>query len=507
MSMPSAARALLLAACALLVAAAPMALVPEAAAETVGPACLPSGFCASVCVSAGDCGSHVACVAVGSCSGSSFCFATQCWGSTGCVSVGPCSDAAPYCVSATDCGRDIGWEALAVRADPHGAQVQLCLYEYGYPFVPALDRCDGVRAQPAGTGVQTDRCTGNNGYGGTCERTEVQADGSPQARTCTNDYYGFFDEHWWDPHPWSCSTAASADATHACAAGACQQYGRTLCSEPAGCGGNAVCVSQGGVCKANELCVSLGTCAEGAVCVSVGTCSNASKACVSLGECDCRFMFYPSCTTDETTAACVSVGACYQRTERCAPSPIDFCTRGVCVSLTWCRETGVAANPNTGHVQAHACSPRVGSYVCQDPTADLDAADGHATLTECLPLSLVGCAPISFDLPTLTVCYGPVCVGQAGLMGLVLDTDQDGHSTLDEAQANADPTNPDSRPDTDDDCDGKANAAEHDILLAMGIGHPFLTHDGGGVEIDPNTPSGTVTPPSVGFDNEGSSTC
>jgi len=94
-----------------------------------------------------------------------------------------------------------------------------------------------------------------------------------------------------------------------------------------------------------------------------------------------------------------------------------------------------------------------------------------------------------------------------GIVEVVNDTDGDGFSNADELLGHSDPTNPASTPQTDDDCDGKTNAQEADVLAAQGIGHPVVSITGGGVTFDPNTLAASVDPPTVSTYQEGSSSC
>lgn len=92
-------------------------------------------------------------------------------------------------------------------------------------------------------------------------------------------------------------------------------------------------------------------------------------------------------------------------------------------------------------------------------------------------------------------------------LNLLTDTDGDGFSNADEIHGNSDPSDLESTPNTDDDCDGKPNRQEGDVLAAQGIGHPVVTVTGGGVNFDPNTLALDVDPPALGIRQEGSSSC
>lgn len=117
------------------------------------------------------------------------------------------------------------------------------------------------------------------------------------------------------------------------------------------------------------------------------------------------------------------------------------------------------------------------------------------------------CNRVATDPSEGTACVNAICAGSADLVDLATDTDGDGHSTADELAGNSDPSNPASRPWTDDDCDGKYNIHEVDFLSAQGIGHPVVSATGGGVQADPNKPSFQVQPPTIGVDSEGDSAC
>jgi len=94
-----------------------------------------------------------------------------------------------------------------------------------------------------------------------------------------------------------------------------------------------------------------------------------------------------------------------------------------------------------------------------------------------------------------------------GLEQLGTDSDGDGSSNVQELLGHSDPTNPASTPQTDDDCDGQANAQEADFLASQGIGHPVVSITGGGVTFDPNTLDFAIVPPTVSNHQEGSSSC
>jgi hypothetical protein len=117
------------------------------------------------------------------------------------------------------------------------------------------------------------------------------------------------------------------------------------------------------------------------------------------------------------------------------------------------------------------------------------------------------CNRVATDPSEGTACLNAVCAGSADLMDLATDTDNDGYSTLDELLGNSDPTNAASRPWTDDDCDGKPNSSEADLLSAQGIGHPVLSMSHVEVEADPETLAVEFHPPHFSMHQEGSSSC
>lgn len=116
------------------------------------------------------------------------------------------------------------------------------------------------------------------------------------------------------------------------------------------------------------------------------------------------------------------------------------------------------------------------------------------------------------DLENARVCWGSLACASADqavsfARALAFDADGDGVDTPEEATQNADPADRRSRPDTDDDCDGKSNAEERDRLAAAGLAHPTVSMNPGGVRLDPGGSEPVVVDPDVRIAHEPGSSC
>lgn len=429
----------------------------------------------------------------------------------------------------TDC-----WIAAAAITDPPAAAAILCAapacgqavaYVGDWTFANACASTDWARSgydatcaaagvQRSGDTVRVDACQSDwNSYGGhqgTCQAVLVGAStGGVGVATCSapypNPYYG-------EAMAYTCSNVAGANTEYACVAGVCQRYldacvslttcGSTkACVAVAGCSGSTVCVTAGSCsgavacvapmdCSNDTVCVSDTTCSYATVCVSAEDCLRPGTACVAVGDCTCATPYSWSCYYRDPLV-CVSAGACGQEADNDLCLPAMDCWDGACVALEGCSSHGSTyAEPDTDDpgFEAATCYPWPFGTFCYIFTADADSG------TACY-IQGRGATP-----PT-------VCVQASELAATAFDADRDGVSNADEATGYSDPTNPASTPWTDDDCDGRANAAEADFASAQGVAHPVVTVTGGGIVFDPVTFDLAIDPPTVGVHNEGASSC
>lgn len=438
-------------------------LAPEASA---GAVCVSPGTSASctndtVCVSISSCGTTTVCVAASSCGSSTACVSGNVCSSGTCVAVTACGPG----VACTTVGTCTG-DTLCVsgRCDGGGVCVSYGisggLTRCGTACVAALQdaQCGFLAVTPLGTGSGTykvDRAT-INGLVATAlyivAGTDADANPSttnPWVRACA-DYL--------------CSqVGVDVNNIGACVDSICEAAGPTVYGVAGLVTGTAFGVVNLVTGLALGSCVSASTCRGNTICVSTAGCENADTACITLGTCTCNTYYSWYCSYDGryNSDVCVAQGTCEQHGRGTA-----------CVSLTACPSSSTYAVANAGGAAAGAA--------------------GQA---------------VTFDAATLRLCVGSACQDQSTLVRLATDTDGDGYGNADEASGNSDPTNPASTPLTDDDCDGKANSAETDLLSALGVAHPAVAVVGGGVSFDPVTLALSIDPPTVNVVFEGASSC
>jgi hypothetical protein len=109
------------------------------------------------------------------------------------------------------------------------------------------------------------------------------------------------------------------------------------------------------------------------------------------------------------------------------------------------------------------------------------AAEGTSVGTDASGMTLCAvyvCNQVQAYPDEAKACVNDVCRNEGALVAHVTDADNDTVSNLDELQGNSNPTDPDSTPDGNDDCDGKTNSQERDYLAAQGILHPYVDTEG-----------------------------
>lgn len=474
------------------------AFTPEAAAD---PACVSTSSCTgsgyTVCVAVSSCpsGGYV-CAAQWSCGTSAFCVARGgCGpgGGTACVADGGWCDGSETVCVAYHCG------SATVCVGPSGTWMSCWGSQVCVTWAEA--HCGAV-------------CVSLNSA--SCSTVAVSLLGDASGPGVTLDAQTALDRVFPLIAGTTYSTYPFEPYVTACVTGICHQA-RLVVLEAKPCLDGACTTAGGAVATAlDAVGGSVGT-VTSLVCVSATSCTS-SLVCVGLERCGC--WMDPSTWGCHGSVVCVTLDACEGDARYCAVACV---TSQVCVSAVACEggETfEVCVAPESCGPNAVCVSADCGaSFACIGLACDsaglacvsLACGASYSYVDPDPEDGVVRAGAIGYNgmvEPAATrACLNAACHDEATLVALTLDTDSDGYSNADEASGNSDPTNSASTPWTDDDCDGRPNRAEPDLLAAQGVAHPALKVSGGGVTFDPTTFATTVTPPTVAIVPEGASSC